>query len=127
MNRKKINAVTVTLYFVLLVATIAFAYVEHIVEFKAWIAAIVCFCAMLLVGIIRAIALKADKKKTIETNAIRVVNVAETKVEGDANVSLSVNTKLPLVHVDSVDEKKIVISLHKEKALPTDCVGKIVK
>ena len=127
MKRKSINTVTITLYIIFLLGTILFAYLEHLVAFKAWIVATALFVAMLVVGILRAILLKVDNKKTIKANTVRVVNVQETKVEGDKAATVSITEKLPLVQVDSVDEKQVVVSLHKEKILLSDSISKVVK
>ena len=127
MKRKSINTVTITLYIIFLLGTILFAYLEHLVQFKAWIVATALFVAMLIVGILRAILLKVDNKRTIKANTVRVVNVKETKVEGKNASNVSITDKLPLVQVDSVDEKQVVVSLHKEKILLSDSISKVVK
>lgn len=127
MKRKSINLVTITLYIILLVGAVVFAYLEHMVNFKAWIVCIACLVAMFLVGVIRAILLKADNKRTVKANAVRVVSVMETKIEGDRECNAIITEKLPLVHVDSVDEKKVIVSLHKEKSLLSDSISKVVK
>ena len=71
--------------------------------------------------------LHKDKQNSIESQTIRDVTVAETKVEGNKNCCFSITDELPLVHVDNVDSNKIVISLYKEKSLLLDTISKITK
>lgn len=127
MNRKKINSVTITLYILFLLGALLFGYLEHIwLTFKCWIVVIVCLSAMFIVGIVRAALLKADNKKVIEANAVRVVKVNPTKVEGNNVSNKSITDKLPLVHVDNVDSKEVVIKVYKNKVLLSDSIGTVI-
>ena len=127
MNRKKINSVTITLYILFLIGALLFGYLEHLwLTFKCWIVVIVCLSAMFIVGIVRAALLKADNKKVIEANAVRVVKVNPTKVEGNNVSNKSITDELPLVHVDSVDPKKVIIKVYKNKVLLSDSIGTVI-
>ena len=127
MNRKKINSVTITLYILFLLGALLFGYLEHIwLTFKCWIVVIVCLSAMFIVGIVRAALLKADNKKVIEANTVRVVKVNPTKVEGNNVSNKSITDKLPLVHVDNVDSKEVVIKVYKNKVLLSDSIGTVI-
>ena len=123
---KKVNAVTIPLYVLFAAGAITCGVLEHmILTVKMWILVIVCLACMFIIGIIRAGLLKKARKNQVADNDFRVVNVQPTKVEGEPTTN--VNEPLPLIHVDNVNEKKVVVTLYKEKVLPTDCVGKVVK
>lgn len=126
MNRTKINFITITLYIFFLIGALLFGYLEHMVSFKAWIVYLVCLILMFIVGIVRAALLKSDKNKTIKSNTIRVVSVKPTEIIGKNVSTPSITDELPLVHVDNVDSKKVVIKLYKNKVLLTDSIGRIV-
>ena len=123
--RKKINTITIILYIIFLAAAVACAYFDAKITLPLWICSLGCLVIMLIIGIIRVVLLKKDKTNTIKSNATRVVSVQPTKIDGVANKSIT--EELPLVHVDDVDEKKIVVSIYKNKSLATDSVGKVVK
>ena len=126
MNRTKINFITITLKIFFLIGALLFGYLEHMVSFKAWIVYLVCLILMFIVGIVRAALLKSDKNKTIKSNTIRVVSVKPTEIKGKNVSTPSITDELPLVHVDNVDSKKVVIKLYKSKVLLTDSIGRIV-
>lgn len=127
MKRRSINLVTITLYIILALGALVFGYLEHMVQFKAWIGIMACLALMLILGIVRAALLKADNKKTIQANTVRVVNVQETQIKGEQDSNVTITDKLPLVHVDSVNEKQVVVSLHKDKSLLSDSISKVVR
>lgn len=127
--RKRINTVTIIIYIVFLIGAIGFGWydVKTIgAPLRGWPISLGCLVAMLLTGIIRSCLLLKDKKNTIEANAVRVVSVKPTRVEGEAIFNISATAELPLIHVDNVDSKLVLVKIYKNKSLLTDSVGKVV-
>ena len=128
--RRRINTITLILYFVFFAGAVFFGWYDVKTigsTFRAWPICVGCLLAMLITGIVRLCLLYKDKQNSIESQTIRDVTVAETKVEGNKNCCFSITDELPLVHVDNVDSNKIVISLYKEKSLLLDTISKITK
>ena len=124
--RKAINTVTIILYVIFFIAAVVCGYLDTKLDLPLWIACVSSMAAMLVVGIIRHYLLKYEKAKAKKDNAVRVVKVQPTKVIGE-EVNHSITEKIPLIHVDNVDERKVVVSIYKEKVLATDSVGTITK
>ena len=129
--RRKVNAVTITLFVLCSLAAIYFGWIDDEAAanqtFRTWPVCFGFLALAFLIGIIR-FALLAKVYKEEKENYVPVRSVTfEDAVVVENGVEKEDEDKVALVHVDDVAEDKVVVRVFKDGVTLSDCAGKVNK
>lgn len=127
--RKKINVITITLFIIVSLAAIYFGWIDDARvaagEARTWPIAFILVGVALIIGIIRAILLTHANKVSLENAAeVRSVSIDEATEVVDGN-EIAPSDKVTLVHVDDVEQGKVIIRIFKKQVALVDVTGKV--